>query len=83
MLEILFSSVDYEMLSLSAVPECFLSIWVWQGPYEADTKSLDEASVLWCLLPLSHEVLDSPELNAAVTGEAVMPAEVQKPLLQN
>ena len=68
MLGILFSSVDYEMLSLSPVPECFLSIWVWQGPYEANTKSLDEASVLWRLLPLSHEVLDSPELNAIVTA---------------
>lgn len=46
------------------------------------TQSLDEASVLRHLLPLSHEILDSPELNAAVTGQAVMPIEVEKPFLQ-
>lgn len=46
------------------------------------TQSLDEASVLRHLLPLSHEILHSPELNAAVTGQAVMPIEVEKPFLQ-
>ena len=33
-------------------------------------------------MPLSHEILDSPELNATVTGQAVMPIEVEKPFLQ-